>query len=61
MKVKVTIWAEVNEDEYYAIADAQSELTLILAHLVDYDTKTYISRREWERDGLEWSEDKDED
>lgn len=57
MKVKLAVWAEVDEDEYDAVTDAQSELSLIMAHLIDYDTKMDISRREWEEDGLEWDEE----
>lgn len=61
MKVKVTIWAEVDEDEYNAATDMQTELALITANLIDYDTRTDISREEWEvQDGMEWTED-DED
>ena len=58
MKVKLTVWAEVDEDEYNTATDVKSELALIIAHMIDYDTKTDVSRREWEKqDGLEWTED----
>lgn len=57
MKVKLTAWAEVNEDEYNNITSIKEEFEFIEKNLIDYDVDKNISREEWEEDGLEWDEE----
>ena len=57
MKIKVTIWADVDETEYDSITDAQDKINLIIRDMIDYDVDSNITRKQWERDGLDWTED----
>jgi hypothetical protein len=58
MKVKMIIWADVDEDEYDSATDLESELTLVRTHMVDYDFEM-VSRKEWEQEGFDWDEEED--
>lgn len=57
MKVKLIVWAEVNENEFNTLISANDILNSIITNLIDYDIATDVTRTEWEDDGMDWNDE----
>ena len=56
MKIKVTIYAEVDKEELERSVSVKDEPLLIMQNIEAYDYEI-PTREEWEEEGLDWYEE----